>query len=75
MQILIKRENKLQEYRRNPKTKLTFVSTKSISTDMSSSARLIFLASQKRSSLSSTVEELLPDFKSEKKTQELAIFQ
>lgn len=58
----------------NPKKKkkfeLTFTSTSSMSTLMSSPPRLALLASQNRMSLVSTTDDQLPVFKSVKKTLE-----
>ncbi|KAL0796141.1 hypothetical protein Bca101_067518 [Brassica carinata] len=55
------------------KKSLTLTSIMSRSAHISSPPRLKFLASQNLSSLASTTEEHLPDFKSEKKTFELAM--
>lgn len=52
---------------------LTLTSTKSKLAHISSPLRFTFWGSQIRSSLTSTVDEHLPDFKSEKNTMELAI--
>ena len=61
------------DLKRTRRIKLTFTSISSISTHISSPPRLTFLASQNRRSRASTTEEHLLDFRSEKKTLEIAI--